>query len=49
MGPLGGLPYDEDEVGKAVLATFKSWDYTSCENADSALRKMTSMVTIYTD
>ncbi|MDC0750019.1 hypothetical protein [Polyangium mundeleinium] len=31
MGPFGILPYDEDEVGKAVLATFKSWDHTSCE------------------
>lgn len=31
-GPFGMLPYDEDEAGKAVLATFKSWDYTSCDN-----------------
>lgn len=32
VGPFGALPYDEDEAGKAVLATFKSWDYTSCES-----------------
>ncbi|MDI1427962.1 hypothetical protein [Polyangium sorediatum] len=31
VGPFGILPYDEDEAGKAVLATFKSWDYTSCQ------------------
>ncbi|MDI1450177.1 hypothetical protein [Polyangium sp. 6x1] len=30
-GPFGMVPYDEDEVGKAVLATFKSWNYESCE------------------
>ncbi|TKC99302.1 hypothetical protein [Polyangium fumosum] len=31
VGPFGMLPYDEEEVGKAVLATFKSWNHTSCE------------------
>ncbi|MRG94417.1 hypothetical protein [Polyangium spumosum] len=50
VGPLGGLPYDEDEVGKAVLATFKSWDYTSCENAEcvNAFKKKAG-VTDYKD
>ncbi|MRG94416.1 hypothetical protein [Polyangium spumosum] len=34
VGAFGSLPYDEEEAGKAVLATFKSWDYTSCRSND---------------
>jgi hypothetical protein len=45
-----GAPYDEDELGNAVLATFKAWDYNSCKDFDcTKIFKEKAGVTEYKD